>query len=55
MTINKISGNYASDLVFSWEKGNFTTQQLAMIADHSSNLFDENENQFCVLNIFELQ
>ena len=55
MTINKISGNYASDLVFSWEKGNFTTQQLAVIADHSSSLFDENENQFCVLNIFELQ
>lgn len=55
MKINKISGNYASDIVLSWENSTFSSQQLDFISSHSRNLFNNGQNQMCVLNIYQLK
>lgn len=55
MTINKVSGNYASNIVLNWENGTFSSQQLDFISNHSENLFNNDQNQMCVLNIYQLK
>lgn len=55
MKINKISGNYANDIVLTWELGSFSAQQLDFISKHSKNLFKSGSKQTCVLNIFQLE